>query len=248
MDSLRKLDGIFPLFKPKGVTSAKCLEDLKRTLQEGVCKKPLSQRTFSKICKVGHGGTLDPLATGVLVVGLNGGCKLLGRALSGRKVYRFAARLGEHYNTYDCTGSLLEQMPVPSGLSQPTIELACRQFVGPQIMQRPPPFSAVHVGGKRAYDMARAGELTELPPKPVRIDRLSFLSYDEPTQILKMEMECGGGTYVRSLIVDLATALGTRAHLVELERTLQEPFSIEQCLQVEECRDLERIQSILRSP
>jgi tRNA pseudouridine55 synthase len=247
MDSLKKLNGIFPLFKPKNITSAACLDDLKRVLQKAILGKHVPQRKFAKICKVGHGGTLDPLATGVLIVGLNDGCKLLGKALSGRKVYRFKAKLGQHFDTYDCTGKLVEERTVPGTLDRRAIEQVCLQFIGPQVMQRPPPFSAVHVDGQRAYDLARRGTPVELPAKAVRIDRLTLVDYDADSLMLAMEMECGGGTYVRSLIVDLAAALGTCGHMVELERTFQEPFNVEQCLRLEDCSDLERIKGLLQA-
>ena len=103
MDKLAKLNGIFPLFKPENMTSADCLDKLKHiliklALGSGTEDKKISLKKFQKICKVGHGGTLDPIATGVLVVGLGNGCKKLADALKGKKIYRFKAKLGSHHD------------------------------------------------------------------------------------------------------------------------------------------------------
>lgn len=249
MDSLRRLNGVLPLFKPAGMTSAECLDAFKqRLIQTASTKgdKAISLRKFAKICKVGHGGTLDPMATGVLVVGLNAGCKQLGAALSGHKTYRFEARLGAHFDTYDCTGKEVEQKQVPL-LHVAQIQAAANNFVGPAIMQRPPAFSAVHVDGKRAHELARQGAAVEIAAKPVRIDRLHILSYDPHTHRLTAEMDCGGGTYVRSLIVDLAIALGTVGHMTCLERIVQSPFSIDDCMRLEDCADLAKVQKALKA-
>jgi tRNA pseudouridine55 synthase len=257
MDKLSKLNGIFPLYKPENMTSADCLDKLKHLLVKlvfggGSEDKKVSMRKFQKMCKVGHGGTLDPIATGVLVVGLGTGCKRLADALKGKKVYRFKAKLGTHFDTYDRTGQLLKQdeellagKKVPS---EKEILQAKNQFIG-DILQRPPLYSAVHVNGKRAYDIARSTkdpmEMMQLEPKPVNISRIELLAYDQPARELEMEMECGGGTYVRSLIVDLANALGTFGHMTELVRTQQGPFKLEECLRLENINTLEQIKSAL---
>lgn len=244
MDRLKKLNGIFPLFKPSGMTSADALEELKKCLQKLVgLKKPLSHKQLSKVIKVGHGGTLDPLATGVLVVGLGNGCKQLQSCLSGKKVYRFKARFGTHYDTYDCTGKMVEERPFDN-VNSDSLKEAMHKFTG-QIMQKPPAFSAVHVNGKRAYDLARSGEKVELAAKPIQIDRFELINYAEDGE-WQAEVECSGGTYIRSLIVDVASALDTVAHMIELTRTQQGLFTLNDCLYLEQLTELTEIEKILK--
>ena len=117
-------------------------------------------------------------------------------------------------------------------------------------MQRPPLFSAVHVNGKRAYDIARSkntagSESLQLEPKPVHIDKFELLNYNQTTGELEMEVECGGGTYVRSLIVDFAEAIGTLGYMTELVRTQQGPFKLEECLKLDGISSLDQIKLAL---
>lgn len=244
MDRLKKLNGILPLFKPSGITSADALEQLKKELQRlAGLKKPLNHKQLSKLLKVGHGGTLDPMATGVLVVGLGSGCKQLQECLSGGKGYRLKARFGAHYDTYDSTGKVLEEKAFDN-VNEALLRAAMKKFTG-EIMQRPPAFSAVHVQGKRAYELARSGESVELPAKPVRIDSFELVSYSAEGGDWEAEVMCGGGTYIRSLIVDVAAALGTVAYMTELTRTQQGPFTLEHCLKLN-ALDLEVIEKSLK--
>ena len=245
MDRLKKLNGIFPLFKPSGMTSADALDELKKHMQRlAGLKKPLNHHQLSKIVKVGHGGTLDPLATGVLVVGLGTGCKELQKCLSGKKTYRLKAAFGKHYDTYDRTGKLVEEKPFDQ-VTLTSLREAILKFTG-EVMQKPPAYSAVHVNGKRAYDLARAGKEVELTAKPVQIYRFELINFAETEGVWEAEVECGGGTYIRSLIDHVASALGTVAHMTELSRTQQGPFVLSDCLHLTELSDLSEIEKSIK--
>lgn len=156
---LMGLNGVFAVFKPAGETSARTIDRVKNSLirlalgPSASSNKQLFKR-FSRQIKVGHGGTLDPMATGVLVVGLNSGCKELGKYLTGSKSYVAEARFGEHYDTLDRTGKLLQSDEGwEEGVER--VEEIISKFIGEAVMQVPPAFSAIHVNGKRAYEIAR---------------------------------------------------------------------------------------------
>ena len=161
MEKLLSLNGVFAVLKPAGETSAKTVDRVKSALIRSALPKgnshPGAFKKLSHQIKVGHGGTLDPMATGVLVIGLNGGCKELTKYLSGSKSYVAEARFGEHFDTLDCTGKLLQTdakwMDAVEGGDK--VESVLGKFVGEAVMQRPPAFSAIHVNGKRAYELAR---------------------------------------------------------------------------------------------
>ncbi len=204
-----------------------------------------------KKLKVGHGGTLDPMASGVLVIGLGTGCKALSTFLSGSKSYTATAKFGKSFDTLDSTGVLVEEKDLPSDLTMESYQkLLDQRFTG-DIMQRPPAFSAVHVNGVRAYDLARKRQEDadgsapiELPERKIRIESIHVTEWNLPDY--KIEVVCGGGTYIRSLIADSAIAAGTVAAMYGLERTKQGPFDLASCIQVDECSDLDRITSVLQ--
>lgn len=213
--------------------------------------------------KVGHGGTLDPMASGVLVIGLGRGCKELSGFLSGHKTYLATGQFGKSFDTLDKTGVLSGEAPIPETLTEDSFkEILKTRFTG-DIMQRPPAFSAVHVNGERAYDLARRmrvdGESKEgsseepsgvkraeleLPERPVHIERIEVTRWELPE--FDLEIVCGGGTYVRSLIADSAKAVGTLGAMYALERTRQGPFGLEDCLKLEDCADLDLVRKTLR--
>lgn len=244
MEKLKRLNGIFPLYKRKGISSAEALEELKQKLQiiSGI-KKPLNGYKFSKILKVGHGGTLDPLATGVLLVGLGSSCKKLHDCLTGSKKYRFIAKFGLHYDTFDCTGKILQEKPPGQKIKRDELEAAMKKFVGEGVMQKPPPFSAIHVNGKRAYELARSGETVDPAPKPVSIKKFELISFSEEDNQWEALVECGGGTYIRSLIVDVAKELNELAFMVDLERVEQGAATVERCLHLEDFTELAQIEN-----
>ena len=158
MEKLIGLNGVFAVFKPAGETSARTIDRLKNTLIRTALGPSASNKhafkNLSRQIKVGHGGTLDPMATGVLVVGLNSGCKELGKYLTGSKSYLAEGRFGEHFDTLDRTGKML-QMDEEWEVKVDKVQEIIPKFVGEAVMQVPPAFSAIHVNGKRAYDIAR---------------------------------------------------------------------------------------------
>ena len=173
-------------------------------------------RGITGIRKIGHAGTLDPFATGLLVVGIGrGATKHLDALMGQTKEYIATARLGAVSNTQDLTGEITE---VP-GTAEPTreqIEAALAHFRGP-IEQIPPMFSAIKIKGQKLYDLARRGEEVERQPRAVVIHELEILDYAYPE--LKFRVVCSPGTYIRTLAHDLGRALGTGAYLTELRRT-----------------------------
>jgi tRNA pseudouridine55 synthase len=187
-------------------------------------------RRWSKQRRVGHLGTLDPLATGVLPLALGEATKLSQLLTHGDKSYRGRIRIGIETTTYDREGEIVEERGGPFPARE-ELEKALDRFRG-EIDQVPPPFSAVKQGGEAAYRRARRGERVELPPRRVRIDRLELLGYDPP--FVALEVDCSTGTYLRSLAHDLGRLLGTGAHLFELCRTRSGPFLLEQAVRLEE--------------
>ncbi|HUT10936.1 MAG TPA: tRNA pseudouridine(55) synthase TruB [Thermoguttaceae bacterium] len=201
--------GILNLNKPAGVTSRRVVDDVQR---------------LARPAKVGHAGTLDPLATGVLVVCTGAATRLIEYVQRMPKSYTGTFLLGRESPTEDVDGEVteLDNPPVPS---RQQIEAAARAFVG-RIEQRPPAFSALKVGGRRAYDLARRGQAVELEPRPVTIHRIEVARYDYPA--LTLRVECGSGTYIRSLGRDLAESLGTAAVMSKLVRTAIGRFRLEE--------------------
>jgi tRNA pseudouridine55 synthase len=202
-------DGLVVVDKPAGFTSHDVVAKLRRIF---------GQR------KVGHAGTLDPDATGVLLVGLGRATRLLrylsesGKAYEGRIVFGIAT------STLDAAGEVLDQRPMP--ITRDDVERALPRFRG-DIEQLPPMVSAVKVGGRRLHELARAGEEIERAPRPVRVDRFDVVAFEPgPYPQADVEVECGSGTYIRSLAADLGAALGGCAHLKSLRRTRVGSFTL----------------------
>ncbi len=176
--------------------------------------------------KAGHAGTLDPLAVGVLVVCVGSASRLIEYVQRMRKQYVGTFLLGQSSPTEDIEGELTAHAnPTVPTLEQ--ITSAKSRLVG-RILQRPPAFSALKVGGKRAYDMARAGQPLELQPRPIEVHSLDVVRYEYPELVL--EIECGSGTYVRSLGRDLAESLGTSAVMSALTRTTIGSWQVEEAI------------------
>lgn len=173
--------------------------------------------------KVGHAGTLDPFATGLLIVLLNQGTKLSPFLMSQDKVYRAALRLGIETDTGDVTGTIINEKGVGT-LTEEAIEEGIQGFVG-TIKQVPPRYSAVHHKGKRAYELARKGVEFVLREKEVRIDYITILTIDLP--MVWIEVGCSSGTYIRSLASELGRRLGTGAHLGSLKRMRSGLFHVD---------------------
>ncbi|MBW1943050.1 MAG: tRNA pseudouridine(55) synthase TruB [Deltaproteobacteria bacterium] len=182
------------------------------------------------IKKVGHAGTLDPFATGLLIVLVRQGTKLAPYLMSGKKTYRGTLRLGVETDTQDPTGQTVSTRPVPE-ISLEEIRRHALGFIG-EIEQVPPAFSAVKHQGKRAYEFARKGIAIDLKKRRVRIHSLEVLGVSLPE--ITFQVVCSGGTYVRTLAADLGKQMGPGAHLRELRRLGNGPFRVQDALHSEE--------------
>lgn len=179
---------------------------------------------------MGHAGTLDPMATGVLLVLLGQATRINEYLLLLPKTYRATIRLGIATDTYDATGATISTSDC-SEIEPLRLQQALQEFTG-EILQTPPPYSAVKVGGQPAYKRARQNLPVQLQPRRVTINRIELLSYEHP--YARAEVECGSGTYIRALAHDLGLRLGCGAHLSALERTSIGGFEINQALSPEE--------------
>jgi tRNA pseudouridine55 synthase len=185
--------------------------------------------------KAGHGGTLDPIATGILPIAFGEATKTVQYAMDGHKTYRFTMKFGEATDTDDRAGQVIATSP-----ARPTdeaIEQALEAFRG-QISQVPPQYSAIKVDGERAYDLAREGEAVELAARIVRIDGFHLTGRPDPDHA-EFEVECGKGTYMRSLARDLAMAVGSVGHITVLRRLSVGPFNLSHAV------TLERLEAIV---
>ena len=209
-----RLEGILHLYKPAGKTSRHAIAPIARWVRPNKC---------------GHAGTLDPLAEGVLVVCVGRATRLISCVQDQHKVYRAVFLLGQTSDTDDITGEVQinAAAPVPS---RADVEQALPQFIG-AIEQVPPQYSAVHVEGQRAYALARKGEAPELEARAVQVYRIELLGYVHPR--LELEIECGSGTYIRSIGRDLGQKLGCGALMSELVRTRIGPFDAESAVRLE---------------
>lgn len=207
----RPLDGWLVIDKPPGLTSTDVVNRVRRGFDAR---------------KAGHGGTLDPLATGVLPIAFGAATKTVPYVMDGTKLYRFSLRLGEARDTDDADGQVSASSDVRPSDEQ--IRAALPAFIG-DIMQVPPAFSAVKVAGERAYDMAREGRPAVLEPRPARVDRFELMERPEP-DLAVFEVECGKGVYMRSLARDLAIACGTVGHVAALRRLRVGPFTEAQAI------------------
>lgn len=208
------LDGILLIDKPAGWTS-----------HDVVAKA----RHITGQRRIGHTGTLDPMATGLLVLCLGNATRLVEFLTGHNKRYTGVITLGRSTTTDDAEGETLAELPVPP-ITQDDLNAALAGFRG-QIFQVPPAFSALKVAGRRAYDLARKGEAPELPPRPVTIHALEATI--EPGEIVSIDLTCSSGTYVRSLARDLGAALGTAAHLTALRREHAGPFALASAITLE---------------
>jgi tRNA pseudouridine55 synthase len=202
------------LDKPKGMTSTQAVARVRRVFDAA---------------KAGHAGTLDPLATGVLAIALGEATKTVPFAVEGEKLYRFSARWGEARDTDDAEGSVVE-----TSAMRPTREqiLSVLPKLTGEIMQVPPAYSAVKVEGARAYDLAREGEDFSLNPRLIEIHEARLVDMPDADHAV-FEIACGKGSYVRAWVRDLARALGTVGHVVELRRLRVGPFEAESAISLD---------------
>jgi tRNA pseudouridine55 synthase len=220
-----KVDGWVVLDKPVGLGSTQAVSRVRRLFGAQ---------------KAGHGGTLDPLAGGVLPIALGEATKTVPFVMDGRKEYRFTLCFGEARSTEDAEGAITGTSDVRP--SDEAIRAALPRFMG-EIAQLPPAYSALKVGGQRAYDLARAGVEVPLKPRRVVIERLELLARPDPDHA-ELAVACGKGTYIRALGRDLALALGTVGHLSALRRTAAGPFREEAAISLSKLETLGHIPAL----
>jgi tRNA pseudouridine55 synthase len=214
------LSGWLILDKPRGMGSTQGVSAVKRVLR---------QNGYAKT-KVGHGGTLDPLAEGVLPIALGEATKLAGRMLDASKIYEFTITFGAETDTLDTEGTVIATSDNRPSLTE--LEAVLPRFTGP-IEQIPPAYSALKVDGARAYDLARAGEAVELKARRVEIYSLANLPGSTVKDQVTLVAHVSKGTYIRSLARDIAYALGTCGHVTYLRRTKAGPFLAEQAISLD---------------
>lgn len=228
------MDGIFVIDKPVGPTSHDICEYFKKVLG---------------FKKVGHAGTLDPLASGILVVLTGRATKMQSVFLGQDKEYSFTLRLGETTDTYDAQGKTVAKREIPSDYAERLPEIL-KEFLG-EIAQIPPKFSALKIRGTPMYRLARQGVDVQAAPRKIRISALEIIGFKSGD--VEMKMSCSSGTYVRSLAHDLGDRLGCGGHVVALRRLRSEPFGIEEAMPLKEdfslfFRAKNRSKTVLQSP
>lgn len=214
------MNGVIVLDKPEGFTSFDAV-----AVMRGLCGEK----------KIGHTGTLDPMATGVLPLLVGRAAKACSLLPETGKTYRARFRLGERRDTGDCTGEIVERDGTP--VSREALEEALAGFVG-EIMQVPPMYSAVSVGGRRLYELARKGIEVERKARPVTIHALALTEYDPQAREGEIEVTCSKGTYIRVLIEDAARAAGTVGTMTGLRRTAACGFTLEDAWTLDALREL----------
>ncbi|MDA0265061.1 MAG: tRNA pseudouridine(55) synthase TruB [Chloroflexi bacterium] len=212
-------NGFVNLFKPPGITSMEALRQIKRIT---------GQRK-----KVGHGGTMDPLAQGVLPVCFGQATRLMDHIVGGVKRYRVDVTLGIATSTYDAEGEVVKTGD-PQGVTEAMVKESLRPWIG-LVDQTPPMYSALKVDGERLYKLARAGIEVERKARQVEIFDIQIVEFSSPRLVL--DVECGGGTYMRSLAHDVGEALGCGGHVADLVRTLCGGFTVEESVTLEELEE-----------
>jgi tRNA pseudouridine55 synthase len=210
-------DGILLVDKPKGITSHDAVDRVRRALG---------------IKKVGHAGTLDPMASGLLVMGVGRGTRLLRFLSDLDKEYEGTGRLGVETDTLDAEGEVVRTTPVD--VSEDALRSAMKALTG-EIEQRPPAYSAVQVGGERSYKAARRGQVLDVPPRPVRVEVFELERFASPN--FEFRVVCSSGTYVRSLVADVGSSVGAGAHLTRLVRTRIGRFALDQAKSPDDVAD-----------
>ena len=211
------VEGLLLVDKPAGITSHDVVDSVRRTLATR---------------KVGHAGTLDPMATGLLLIGVGRATRLLRFLGDLAKTYEGTLRLGVETDTLDADGDVIRDASVD--VTKEHVADAMRSLVG-ESFQRPPAYSAVKVGGRKLYEAARAGEHLEAEPRAIRVDAFDLLSFDLPD--VTFRVICSGGTYVRVLAADVGGAVSTGAHLTALRRTAIGPYRAEDAVLPEAVRE-----------
>jgi tRNA pseudouridine55 synthase len=224
-------NGLLLVDKPQGLTSHDVVARVRRILHEK---------------KVGHAGTLDPMATGLLVLAVGPSTRLLRFAQSEEKHYTGAVKFGVATDSLDADGAVLEERPVPP-LSEEQVSAAATSMLGVQ-RQTPPMVSAIKIDGQRLHELARRGLEVERPAREITVGAFSLTPTDEPA-VWRFDVECSVGTYVRVLLSDLAERLGTIGHLVALRRLASGSHSVEDALTIDALHDaIEQGRNVLAPP
>lgn len=236
--SARPLHGWIILDKPVGLGSTQAVSAVKRALREAGLPR----------AKVGHGGTLDPLASGVLPVAVGEATKLAGRMLDSDKEYEFTVQFGSQTDTLDCEGAVVASSEVQPGFG-PVETILAQRFLG-EIDQIPPAYSALKIDGERAYDRARAGEQINLPSRRVTIHNWRYIAegfvgeWGASPQYATLGVRVSKGTYIRSLARDIALALGTVGHVTMLRRVKAGPFTLKEAISLDILGDAAKARAI----
>lgn len=217
-DLKNAISGVLVVDKPVGLTS----HDVVQVIRKG-----------TNIRRAGHTGTLDPRASGVLVVLVGPAVRLSEYVSASDKRYQATVRLGTSTDTYDADGRIISTAPVDK-ITEAQFEDALENFVG-EIEQVPPPYSAIKIKGRKAYEMAREGEEIELEPRRIKVYSLELLEWAPPEAVI--DVYCSSGTYVRSLAHDVGEKLGCGAHLVGLRRTKSGRFTLRDAVPLRKLRD-----------
>lgn len=215
------MNGILLIDKPEGFTSFDVIGKLRGIL---------------KMRRLGHAGTLDPMATGVLPVFAGYATKACGILPDDRKAYIADFQLGQSSDTQDSTGTILETRSF-ADVTETKIHAVLETMTG-EIDQIPPMYSAVKVNGKRLYELAREGKSAERKSRRVRIDTLALTAFDAQTGAGTLEIQCGSGTYVRTILHDMGESLGCGAVMTSLRRTMSNGFGLEKCVTLDEIQKL----------
>ena len=210
------MDGFLVLNKPLGKTSSDCVVFVRKRLPRGTA--------------IGHGGTLDPMASGVLPVCVGAATRLFDYIIDKQKTYVAELQLGVVTDTQDATGAVVETRSV--NVTEADVRAALPRFIG-EIWQRPPMYSAIKRGGKRLYELARRGESVEVAPRACRVDDVR-LTASLGDGRYRLEVDCGKGVYIRTLCHDIGAYLGCGGHMASLERTRAGVFTLENALTLEE--------------
>lgn len=231
-------DGILLIDKPSGWTSHDVVAKIRNVLRTEISKKQLENSSSKLITnsylpvpklKVGHTGTLDPLATGLMIIVVGSYCKRASEFSKMDKSYELTMKLGETSTTGDNEGKKQAVSSRQYALSE--IQASLKRLTG-EIMQTPPIYSAIKVNGQRAYKLARAGQAVKLEPRKVTIYRLELVDYNYP--FIKLLAKVSSGTYIRSLVEDIAQQLGTGAYMSRLQRSQVADYKLDQAIKIEQ--------------
>jgi tRNA pseudouridine55 synthase len=212
------MDGVVVINKPTGITSHDVVL---------ACRRILGEK------RIGHAGTLDPLATGILLLLIGKATRIAQYLEAGEKEYRAVMRLGVTTDTLDAEGRVVETRTYTAP-ERGDLERILRQFTGP-LLQSPPAFSAIKIDGTPSYKLARQGTAKPNKPRPVTVHAIELTGYEDP--LVSLRVQCSKGTYIRTLCADIGDALGPGAHVTTLERTRSGRFTLDQAITLEELKD-----------